>query len=304
MNEYYAIIIDLVKSKGMNDNKRYLAQEKLNQSIILINEIAKENLVKSMSFSAGDSVQGLFSNIQSAYLTFYLIKHLVYPYAIRCGIGQGEINEQLIEKFKSNDSNIHDGKAYHLARSGLEYAKKSKYSLFINSEKNMDYMINVLINNETLTSMTQIQHTLYSLMNIIDPIVFDTSMIEDQYFKNILSFVKDTTLIYRKNSRVKDTKFSIDDELTDFRHNIELVLNQYKTNTVENDRSLHTSRIQTIIKNDSTISTEMRECLVSLTSSSIQNISSIILKSNMDELRKKDIAILEMINHIYGGEQQ
>lgn len=304
MNEYYAIIIDLVKSKGMSDNKRYLAQEKLNQSITLINEITKDSLVKSMSFSAGDSVQGLFSNVESAYLTFYLIKHLVYPYAIRCGIGQGEINEKLIEKFKSNDSNIHDGKAYHLARSGLEYAKKSKYSLFINSEKNMDYMINVLINNDTLTSMTQIQHTLYSLMNIIDPIVYDTSMIEDQYFKHVLPFVKDATLNYRKNSRVKNTKFSNHDGLTEPSDNIEQVLNQYKTNTLENDRSLHTSRIQTIEKNDSTISTEMRECLVNLTFSSIQNISSIILKSNMDDLRKKDIAILEMINYLYGGEQQ
>ena len=303
MKEYYAIILDLVKSTELDENDRYQAQKKLNQSITLINKFFTGSIVKSMSFSAGDSVQGLFNNVHSACNVFYLVSNIMFPYFVRCGIGKGEINNKLISEFNSNDSNVYDGKAYHLARSGLDNAKNFNYNLFINTDSYKDFMINTLINDSSAKSMTIIQHSLYSMINIIEPIGFDTSCFLSNYLDEILNIVIDKTEYYRKSSQAltkakKNKKYSNVIEI-----DIKRTLKDYEKGGLNTNKLSDIKNNSILVRNESTISSEIREFLVQITSSTSQNIGSIIRKSNMDEMRKKDIAKLLFVRHFYGGEE-
>lgn len=82
-------------------------------AIIVVNKVFEDKIIKVLSFSAGDSVQGLFDSISSAYEAFLLIKNAVYPHVIRAGIGYGTINQIMLEKFNDLDSNRYDGQDYH-----------------------------------------------------------------------------------------------------------------------------------------------------------------------------------------------
>lgn len=303
MIEYFAIIIDLVKSKKMTDSERFEAQEKLKNAINIINLLYKASIVKSMSFSAGDSVQGLFNDVQSTFNTFYLIQNLVFPYSVRCGIGQGQVNEQLINRFKTDDSNAYDGKAYHLARSALDLAREYNYQIYINSDSNKDFTINSLINDDIKISMTLVRQAIYSIMNIIDPVVIDHNVINNTYYDNVIGFIMKITGYYKEKSRVKrKTTESVENKLTEINDaEIMELINHFKQNNSEKYRTSQSRNIEILTKNDSTISSDVREILVRLTNSTNQNVSSMILTSKMDELRRKCIARLNIVNHFYGG---
>ncbi|MDD5292933.1 MAG: SatD family protein [Candidatus Izemoplasmatales bacterium] len=303
MSEYFAIIIDLTKSRRMNEEERFDAQKKLRDSIEIINNLHRNDIVKSMSFSGGDSIQGLFKNIQAAFNTFFLIENLVFPFSVRCGIGIGKVNEQLITKFQTDDSNAYDGKAYHLARNGIDLAKKYQYKFYINSDSDKDIPINSLINDDKFIFMTLTRKAIFSIVNLIEPIIVDDIKVDYKYNESIPVFIREITNYYRERSRVKkrvnffaENKFnSIDDtEVKD-------IITQSKQSLFfEQDFTKYDLK-DVLFKNDSTISPETRDILVKLTESSYQNISSMIKTSNMDELRKKYIAKLMMLKHLYEG---
>lgn len=303
MIEYFAIIIDLVKSKKMTDSERYEAQEKLKNAINIINLLYKESIVKSMSFSAGDSVQGLFNNVKSTYNTFYLIQNLVFPYSVRCGIGQGQVNEQLINRFKIDDSNAYDGKAYHLARSGLDLAREHNYQIYINSDSNKDFTINSLINDDIKVSMTLVRQAIYSIMNIIDPVVVECNVINSNYNDNVIGFIMKITGYYKEKSRVRSKiKDSEENEPTEISESeIKELIELFQRNSSEKYKTSQSRNFEVLSKNDSTISSDVREILVKLTNSTNQNVSSMIRTSKMDELRRKCIAKLNIVDHFYGG---
>lgn len=68
-----------------------------------------------MISSAGDEFQGLFLDLQSAFLYIRKLQILIYPVRIRCGIGYGEITYD-VEEWSSS---AFDGEAYYLAREAI-----------------------------------------------------------------------------------------------------------------------------------------------------------------------------------------
>lgn len=68
-----------------------------------------------MVSSAGDEFQGLFFDLQSAFLYIRKLQILIYPIKLRCGIGYGEIKYD-IEEWSSS---AFDGEAYYLAREAI-----------------------------------------------------------------------------------------------------------------------------------------------------------------------------------------
>jgi hypothetical protein len=256
-----------------------------------------------MNFSAGDSVQGLFKSVQAVLYTFFFIENLIFPYNLRCGFGQGIVNEQLINRFITDDTNAYDGKAYHLARSGINLAKKNGYKIYINSESNKDFSVNSLINDDKYIFMTLTRRAIYSMINIMDPIVIDNEKIDFSYFDDISIFIKGITNYYRERSRVNKKARLIDDRRFNLikESDVSNLITQSRYNLFDGYDIPHNNKIDILSKNESTISAEVREILVKLTESTYQNVSSMIKTSNMDELRTKYIAKLMIIKHFYEG---
>lgn len=298
MSKYYALIIDLVKSRKLNETDRYHVQEKLNNAVEISNRLFKEHISKSLSFSAGDSVQGLFDDIAAAYSAYFFIRQAIFPHDLRVGIGFGNVNEKMIDKFSVDNSNLYDGQAYHFARNAIEKSKTNKHEIVISSETNFDDALNILINDDKFISMTLPRKAIYALINLMDPIVYQPAAIDERYFHEIKQFVKDITNYYRNRSRVAEDK-----KIKNYRSGS---IGEISTEEMDHiiDEMSQTYEFKSIdyLLNDhvTTITRTLREGLFRLIGTSEQNINGLMRASNMDDLRKKHIAKLKIMNHFYG----
>ncbi len=83
--KYVALILDIVESRDYQD--RYNIQNIMIKVVNYLNHLYKEGIKKEVIPSAGDEFQGLFLNLQSAFLYIKKLQLLVYPIKVRCGIG-------------------------------------------------------------------------------------------------------------------------------------------------------------------------------------------------------------------------
>ena len=97
--KYAAIMFDVVESRKYQD--RYLVQDMLIRCVDYLNDCYGEEIEKDVVSSAGDEFQGLFKNLESAFLYIRKLQLLIYPVKVRCGIGYGEIKYN-IEKWASS----------------------------------------------------------------------------------------------------------------------------------------------------------------------------------------------------------
>jgi hypothetical protein len=304
MNEYFALMVDLKGSTTMSDENRYIVQKKLSDAIGIVNGIHKADIIKSMTFSSGDSVQGLFKSIQAAYNTWFLIGNYLFPYVIWGGIGVGSVNERLIQQLSVDNSNLYDGTAYHRARHAIGVAKKHHYKVYVNSESGKDAPINVLLNDDAFSDMTQTRRAIYAMTNIIEPLIFDPMNLDGSHDATISKLLKEIAESYHNISRVvrkkqhgeNTTSHRVDDNQSGF--DVSKMIGM--TGPRKNGETMGSSRI--LYDNGSSISSTTRDAIAHLTQSSYQNVSSIMKESNLDGLRKKHIASIIVLNHFYGGD--
>ena len=169
MKTYVALIIDIVKSRAYGQFDRSDIQVFINDVIKFLNQVFDKTCELEMVFSAGDEIQGLFTNIDSAYLYYRLFKMLVSPVEIRGGIGTGEWTIHV----KGEASTAQDGPAYHLARQAITQTDPSLgYQLLVNSNNTANMIINSLISSETtlIDAQSYYQNELLLLSEILYPI--------------------------------------------------------------------------------------------------------------------------------------
>ena len=166
--KYAALIFDVVESRHYQD--RYDIQNILMNAVSYLNYLYREDIKKEVVSSAGDEFQGLFFDLQTAFLYVRKLQLLIYPVKIRCGIGFGEI------KYDVEDwlSSAFDGEAYYLARdaiNGISKRKKSNAILF-NTRSNYDKYLNMLCLScfEMKGRQSQVARWLELLADIILPI--------------------------------------------------------------------------------------------------------------------------------------
>ena len=166
--KYAALIFDIVESRHYQD--RYDIQKILMNAISYLNYLYRADIKKEVVSSAGDEFQGLFFDLQTAFLYVRKLQLLIYPVKIRCGIGFGEI------KYDVEDwlSSAFDGEAYYLARdaiNGISKRKKSNAILF-NTRSNYDKYLNMLCLScfEMKGRQSQVARWLELLADIILPI--------------------------------------------------------------------------------------------------------------------------------------
>jgi len=287
MKNYTALIIDIVNSKKLDSNKRFEVQEKLSISIKILNEIYKDSIYKSLSFSAGDSVQGLFLDTKTAYEIYYFIKQTISPFNLRAGIGVGSINEVIAKNFNINDSNVFDGKAYHMARNAIDACEEKKSNIIIFGNKDTDDMLNTLIKERELnTTQRQVLFSICSLVPYLRKIEKKSEIFP--LFAKIVLNLSDYYKGFSKNN-IKSEKSAL---------NILEVSNIINKNIFSDSSFFENS------ENYSNISTNYRTLLVDLLKTSEQNINSIIKSAKISELMTEHFAKYNLVTYLYKGDKE
>ena len=287
MKNYTALIIDIVDSKKLNSTKRFEVQEKLSISIKILNELYKNSIYKSLSFSAGDSIQGLFIDTKIAYDVYYFINQAIFPFSLRAGIGVGSINEVIAKNFNINDSNIFDGEAYHLARNAVEACEEEKVNIMILGNKDTDDMLNILLKERELnTTQRQALFSICSLVPYLRKIVNNSEAFS--LFAKILLNLSDYYKGFSRNN-IKNEKTALD--ILDVK---EIINKNFFSDSM-------------FFKNSSiyyNISKKYRTFLVDLLKTSEQNINSILKSANINELMKKHFAKQNLVLYLYEGDTE
>lgn len=195
--KYAALIFDIVESRHYQD--RYDIQKILMNAISYLNYLYRADIKKEVVSSAGDEFQGLFFDLQTAFLYVRKLQLLIYPVKIRCGIGFGEI------KYDVEDwlSSAFDGEAYYLARdaiNGISKRKKSNAILF-NTRSNYDRYLNMLCLScfEMKGRQSQVARWLELLADIILPI---KQVDEDVTFYNFILDIRQKIIMSERWNKV------------------------------------------------------------------------------------------------------
>ena len=195
--KYAALIFDIVESRHYQD--RYDIQKILMNAISYLNYLYRADIKKEVVSSAGDEFQGLFFDLQTAFLYVRKLQLLIYPVKIRCGIGFGEI------KYDVEDwlSSAFDGEAYYLARdaiNGISKRKKSNAILF-NTRSNYDKYLNMLCLScfEMKGRQSQVARWLELLADIILPI---KQVDEDVTFYNFILDIRQKIIMSERWNKV------------------------------------------------------------------------------------------------------
>lgn len=166
--KYAAIMFDVVESRKYYE--RYDVQNVLMNCVDYLNDIYHYAIKKNVVSSAGDEFQGLFLDLQSAFLYIRKLQLLVYPIKVRCGIGYGEIKYD-VEEWASS---AFDGEAYYLARDAIKsITGKKNNTICFNTNSKYDKYLNVLCSsNMRVKSMqSQVAHLIELIADIMLPIV-------------------------------------------------------------------------------------------------------------------------------------
>lgn len=166
--KYAAVMFDIIESRRYHE--RYDVQNILMNSISYLNYIYSNNIKKEVICSAGDEFQGLFYDLQSAFLYIRKLQLLIYPIKIRCGIGYGEIKYDE----ENWDSTAFDGDAYYLSRDAINsILKKKNNAICFNTASQFDKYLNVFCvsNSETKSRQSQIVRLIELIADIVCPLV-------------------------------------------------------------------------------------------------------------------------------------
>ena len=135
--KYAAIMFDVVESRKYYE--RYDVQKVLMNCVDYLNDIYHYAIKKEVVSSAGDEFQGLFLDLQSAFLYIRKLQLLIYPIKLRCGIGYGEIKYD-VEEWSSS---AFDGEAYYLARDAIiSIGGKKNNTICFNTNSKYDKYLN------------------------------------------------------------------------------------------------------------------------------------------------------------------
>lgn len=192
MKQYACLMIDMIQSRSYSDNIRSQIQKDLIFYMERLNRVFKLHLVHAMTCSAGDEVQGLFLDLESAYLYFRLLEGFLYPVQLRGGIGIGAWTIQIT----GVSTNFQDGPVYHFAREAIERAEHSKNHnlILVGSQKDdfCTYLMNV--SNELKNQHNVSQNMIWILSELYVPFTTEKMNWEYSLRNELISYKKKETI--------------------------------------------------------------------------------------------------------------
>lgn len=167
--EYAALIIDLRNSRSYTDSDRFLIQTHMIQVLDFLNKAFSGDILRTVEFSAGDEIQGLFSTGESAYLFYRFFSIWLYPVRIRAGIGIGNWNLQM----KGRGTTSQDGEVYHNARNAIRCTDPTLgYPVLMYSASRNDRTLNTLMGGaaNVTENLSITQNQLFLITEILFPL--------------------------------------------------------------------------------------------------------------------------------------
>ena len=208
--KYAALMFDIVESRHYQG--RYDIQNTLMNAVSYLNHLYKQDIKKEVVSSAGDEFQGLFLNLQAAFLYIRKLQLLIYPIKIRCGIGYGEIKYD-VEGWASS---AFDGEAYYLARDAInQISKRKNNAIFFNTRSNFDKYLNMLSFSsvEMKARQSQVARWIELLSDIILPI---KPVEEDISFYQFILDMRHRIILSERWNKIYDKSREIEPLHTDF----------------------------------------------------------------------------------------
>lgn len=289
MRNYVSLLIDIEKSRKYKLDERNEIQNHMSYNVELLNDLFKDNMELSVTFSAGDELQGLFKDTTTAILYFRLFEMLMKPVNVRAGIGIGAWSV----KVKDGLSTQQDGPAYHKARKAIEDVYKLQLqNIRICSEVD-DTLANHLINTSMPLKRQQIykQNIVLFLIELLYPFVTKRMKLDN----------------YEIVKKLIDAKFEYKLGARPF-HNLET---SEKSNNPS--KKVHFCGNEVPILNPIIIDGELLELeeliikkntastISEILGSTRQNVGSIIKRGNTYKIRELDFMALQYLEKTYGG---
>ena len=285
MENYVSLIIDIERSKSFEVNVRNEIQTYIADCIIRLNDLFKENMECSVTFSAGDELQGLFNDAVAAVLYFRLFEILMNPVKVRAGIGIGEWTV----KIENGLSTQQDGPVYHRARRAIEEVHKAQFQNIRILSVADDIWVNHLMNASLILKRQQIntQNLVQVIIELLYPFVTKNMSWSDMNkIKELLEIKykngpKSFSVAGKTRNNLEDRNVDID-EITV----IDAILIDGKIKDVEDI---------ILKKNMTAIVSKILGC-------TRQNVDSIVRRGNVNKIRELDYMALQYIAQKYGGE--
>lgn len=276
--KYAAIMFDVVESRKYYE--RYDVQNVLMKCVDYLNAIYCYAIKKDVVSSAGDEFQGLFLDLQSAFLYIRKLQILIYPIKIRCGIGYGEIKYD-VEEWSSS---AFDGEAYYLARDAIiSIGRKKSNTICFNTKSKYDKYLNVLCSSDMrIKSMqSQVAHLIELIADIMLPIVYREE--DRQFYEFILK--NRCRLIEQENWNKVSRRY----------RNTEILNIDYEL--LFEDREIYTQKKDTelLFYMDEFWAHGMSTEIARIMSTTRQNIDRYISLGRIKESRTMDKAIFELL---------
>jgi hypothetical protein len=276
-------MVDIVNSKKLSKENREEVQFFIKQSLDVLNKIFRPSLTFDIIFSAGDEVQGLFKNPSSAVMYYRLLKMILAPLQIRCGIGVGEWDVKII----NGTSSEQDGSAYHNAREAISQAHNTVgWNVLLNSNSDNDFYINTLLNSSFLLSRKQsvYQNEVSLLVELTNPF-FDANVMELDGLQEILNLLQDKGHInYYLSTKGKNDVFK----------------NVYNASIGNDPIQIFSENIyEEKMFLESTIKKGISTKISNITNTTRQNIDNIIKSANILSIRNIDLTTIIFIYRNY-----
>lgn len=141
---YIAIIGDIINSRKIKEREK--AQNKLKTILEEVNKEFKDIVASNLTITLGDEFQGLLLPKKEIFLIIDIIEKSFKPYALRFGIGYGEISTHINKEISIGA----DGPAYWRAREAIiDVHDNHQYSVrktgFLSSSKENDQLFNNML---------------------------------------------------------------------------------------------------------------------------------------------------------------
>lgn len=208
---YAAIIFDIIESRRYND--RYEIQNILMESVSYLNYLYRYAIKKEVVSSAGDEFQGLFMDLQTAFLYIRKLQLLIYPIKIRCGIGYGKIKYD-VEEWSSSAI---EGEAYYLCRDAIDTIEKRKSNaICFNTHSKYDKYLNEFCksNIEIKARQSQMVRLIELVADIISPIRPSEENVDFYYYilKNRIRIIEQESWnkVIGKHREIEEIKINFE----------------------------------------------------------------------------------------------
>ena len=282
--KYTAFMVDIVNSKKLTRENREEVQLFIKRTLHVLNDVFKPSLSFDVIFSAGDEVQGLFNNPSAAIMYYRLLKMILTPLQIRCGIGIGEWDI----KIANGTSAEQDGTAFHNAREAISKAHNViGWNILVYSNSYQDLTINTLLNASSLLSHKQsvYQSEIALLVELTVPF-FDENVMEMESLPSILRLLqeKETINFYRSSKGKPDNDYKV-----------------FYASPLENEPVYVFSKdiFEDKMFLESTIKKGISTKIASITNTTRQNIDNIIKSGNISNIRNIDLTAILYMNKNY-----